>query len=246
VVGHEIKSRAETTIIENNRIVDGNSSASYSIDLPNGGAAFIENNVIQQGQGSQNAVIVSYAAETPLKPYANSELLVSGNTILNEKISPLAVAIANRSTIVAEVSDNDVYGLTAQKIVTGPATEIGNMILGAAPALDTSHPWNPSRWDSLVAGRAGDDVLAGTTAGEVIVGAAGSDTLIGGGGNDRLVGGFGNDVLKGGAGADALVGGPGQDHLTGGAGADAFVFGARCGRAGSAHRYDCGFPCGRG
>ena len=108
MVGHEIKSRAETTIIENNRIVDGNSSASYSIDLPNGGAAFIENNVIQQGQGSQNAVIVSYAAETPLKPYANSELLVSGNTILNEKISPLAVAIANRSTIVAEVSDNDV------------------------------------------------------------------------------------------------------------------------------------------
>ena len=71
VVGHEIKSRAETTIIQNNRIVDGKSSASYSIDLPNGGAAIIENNIIQQGQASQNPAIISYAAETQT-PYANS------------------------------------------------------------------------------------------------------------------------------------------------------------------------------
>src|SRR5258706_13658791 len=36
-VGHELKSRAATNILTNNRFVDANSTASYSIDLPNGG-----------------------------------------------------------------------------------------------------------------------------------------------------------------------------------------------------------------
>ena len=36
IVGHEIKSRAENTTITGSRIFDNNSTASYSIDLPNG------------------------------------------------------------------------------------------------------------------------------------------------------------------------------------------------------------------
>ena len=59
IVGHEIKSRAAVTTIENNRIVDGTGSASYSIDLPNGGIAVVKNNVIQQGANSQNRTIIS-------------------------------------------------------------------------------------------------------------------------------------------------------------------------------------------
>ena len=49
IVGHEIKSRAAITTIENNRIVDGTGNASYSIDLPNSGIGIIKNNLIQQG-----------------------------------------------------------------------------------------------------------------------------------------------------------------------------------------------------
>ena len=44
IVGHEIKSLAAITTIENNRIVDGTSTASYSIDLPSGGIAVVKNN----------------------------------------------------------------------------------------------------------------------------------------------------------------------------------------------------------
>ena len=53
-VGHEIKSRALNTTITNSRIYDLNGTASYSIDLPNGGNAVIQNNVIQQGPSSHN------------------------------------------------------------------------------------------------------------------------------------------------------------------------------------------------
>ena len=47
--GHEVKSRAANNVITNNRIFDNQSSASYSIDLSNGGNATITGNVIQQG-----------------------------------------------------------------------------------------------------------------------------------------------------------------------------------------------------
>ena len=49
IVGHEIKSRAAITTITNNRIVDGTGSASYSIDLPNGGVAVVKNNRYSAG-----------------------------------------------------------------------------------------------------------------------------------------------------------------------------------------------------
>ena len=54
VVGHEIKSRAATTVITNNRIFDNSGTASYSIDLPNGGAGVVRGNIIQQSANSQN------------------------------------------------------------------------------------------------------------------------------------------------------------------------------------------------
>ncbi len=55
-VGHQIKSRAQSTTITNSRIYDGTGTGSYSIDLPNGGVGVIRNNVIQQGPNSDNPV----------------------------------------------------------------------------------------------------------------------------------------------------------------------------------------------
>ena len=62
-VGHEIKSRAEDTVITDSRIFDNLSTASYSIDLPNGGNATITNNVIEQGPNTQNPYIIAYGEE---------------------------------------------------------------------------------------------------------------------------------------------------------------------------------------
>ena len=67
-VGHEIKSRAENTTITNSRIFDNNSTASYSIDLPNGGNATIQNNVIEQGPNSENGFIIAYGEEPNCTP----------------------------------------------------------------------------------------------------------------------------------------------------------------------------------
>jgi hypothetical protein len=53
--GHHIKSRAQVTILIGNRIEDGlDGTASFSVDLPNGGTALIRNNLFQKGEKSDN------------------------------------------------------------------------------------------------------------------------------------------------------------------------------------------------
>ncbi len=140
VVGHEIKSRAETTTITNSRIQDGPAgTASYSIDLPNAGNATIQNNVIEQGPNSQNPAIIAYGEEGGV--YSGSALLVSGNTVLNDLASSSASAVWNAtSTVSASVTGNSFYGLSSSQILKGPGTVSGSTMLTSEPALDTSSP----------------------------------------------------------------------------------------------------------
>src|SRR6185312_15414621 len=111
VVGHEIKSRAATTIIQNSRIFDGSSgSASYSVDLPNGGKAILSNNIIEQGPKSQNPAIIHFGGEGT--PYAGSTLTISGNTIINDLVRGSSRALLNHTSTVPKFSGNTLWGLT--------------------------------------------------------------------------------------------------------------------------------------
>ena len=140
LVGHEIKSRAEQTTITNSRIQDGPAgTASYSIDLPNGGDAVIQGNVIQQGPNSQNPAIIAVGEEGGL--HANTALRVIGNTILNDLADPFASAVINPANVAVSLTGNAVYGLTANQLVTGPATFSYNSTLASEPALVTTSPW---------------------------------------------------------------------------------------------------------
>lgn len=85
--GHLIKSRARESRIAYNLIVDGpRGTASYEIDLPNGGVATLIGNVIGQGAASENNAIVAYGAEG--SHWERNQLDLSHNTLLNEQILP--------------------------------------------------------------------------------------------------------------------------------------------------------------
>ena len=183
-VGHELKSRATNTTILDNRIDDANGTASYSIDLPNGGNAVIQGNIIRQGPNSQNPIIISYAEESA--PYAHSHLSITGNTILNDYSVHTPLALKNASNISAAISGNHFYGLTSSQIATGPNVQTGNDSLAAAPAMDTSHPWAASPWDALVSGGSGADVIDGSSGNDLFVGGAGADTFHAGSGQDTI------------------------------------------------------------
>ena len=139
-VGHEIKSRAAVTTINNTRIVDGpTGTATYSIDLPNGGVANITNDQIEQGPDSENGVIVAYGEEGSIIP--GSLLSVRSTLIENDLTAHIPVGVWNQSGISAVLDTLQIYGLTSGELVNGPATESGITYLTTEPVISTQHPW---------------------------------------------------------------------------------------------------------
>jgi hypothetical protein len=139
-VGHEMKSRANQTIVRNSRFVDGpTGTASYSIDLPNGGEATILDSQIEQGPKSQNPNIIAFGEEGNLHP--GSKLTVQGGLIENDLQSPSAYGVWNAAPTPAHIVDTKVYGLTLNSLFRGPATVSGIDYLKTEPPIPTGHPW---------------------------------------------------------------------------------------------------------
>lgn len=135
-VGHHIKSRASRTIVDGNRLIDGTSgTASYNVDVPNGGYAVITNNHIVQSATSQNPALIHFGGEGA--PYSGSSLQVSNNILQNSRSS--AVGVLNHTSIVVSIRSNKRYGLPT--LVSGPSVRSNNTILSAPVAVDTSSPW---------------------------------------------------------------------------------------------------------
>jgi hypothetical protein len=135
VVGHEVKSRAANNTITGNRIFDNTGSASYSIDLPNGGNATISNNQIEQGANTQNPFIIAYGEEGLASGYGTS-VGISGNTIVNDDPSGRGILDSLGTTIA--FTNNSVFGLTEGQLSSGPLDESGTTFLTTRPTLDTS------------------------------------------------------------------------------------------------------------
>ena len=139
-VGHEIKSRALATVVNDTRVVDGPAgTASYSIDLPNGGAVTISNDQIEQGPASGNPAIVSYGEEGGIP--AGSSLAMTGTLIENDLTAHIPVGVVNDSSIVGTLSGVQVYGLTDAEITAGPFAGGGYTILDSEPVISGKHPF---------------------------------------------------------------------------------------------------------
>ena len=82
--GHHIKSRATRTELIGNTIEDGpDGTASYLVDIPNGGALIMRNNVLEKGPKSGNsmaAVTLGEEGNTNKTP----EIIVEGNQFSND------------------------------------------------------------------------------------------------------------------------------------------------------------------
>jgi hypothetical protein len=139
-VGHEFKSRATRTIINGSRFVNGpTGTASYSIDLPNGGDVSIANSQIEQGPMSQNPNIIGFGEEGSIHP--SSKLVIEGSLIENDLKSPSAAAIWNASGTPVQIANTKVFGLTLNSLFHGPATLNGVDYLAIEPPISTKPPW---------------------------------------------------------------------------------------------------------
>ncbi len=80
-VGHLVKSRARESVVIGNRLVDGDGTASYELEFPEGGVVTVRDNVIEQGPRTENPVIVSFGAEG--YHWSRNELSMFHNTLVN-------------------------------------------------------------------------------------------------------------------------------------------------------------------
>ncbi|APW48099.1 hypothetical protein BLL52_1155 [Rhodoferax antarcticus ANT.BR] len=82
-VGHLLKSRAAVNHIFYNRLTDEDGGrASYELEFPNGGVAYVVGNQIQQGPGTENRTLISFGAEGYIR--ANNALYLVGNTLVDD------------------------------------------------------------------------------------------------------------------------------------------------------------------
>ena len=135
-IGHEVKSRALRTTITANRILDRSATASYSIDLPDGGDAKIAGNLIAQGPRSENSTVVSYGAESLANP--TMRLWVLNNTLVNQQDGGTFVAVAPGAGN-AHVWNNLLVG--PGRLVSGPAERRANLRVGTGGFVA------PDTWD---------------------------------------------------------------------------------------------------
>ena len=119
--GHHIKSRAAATEVENNDIQDGpDGTASYEIDIPNGGAVLVRGNTMQKGPNSENrtaAVMVGAEGITQRTP----DIIIENNSFRND--SPAGSALlANRTATEAVVRNNKLTGQVRALVGDGTVT----------------------------------------------------------------------------------------------------------------------------
>jgi Right handed beta helix region len=118
-VAHDIKSRARTTIVHDNRIEDGaTGTSSYLIELPDGGNGVILNNVLRKGVNSENkSTAISIGTEDETNP--TQELVIRGNRFTSDLPEPVRF-VRNSTQTLARLVDNTLIGAVIP--LEGPGT----------------------------------------------------------------------------------------------------------------------------
>ena len=129
VFGHNVKSRAAANHILYNRLADeGDGSSSYIVDLPNGGAAYLIGNVIQQSRFTDNWSLINFGSKVngPL-----DRLYLANNTLVSERKD-------SRCTRPAVLVNNIMVG--RGKPLLGP----GQLVGARAPPCWSTISWSAS------------------------------------------------------------------------------------------------------
>jgi len=91
-LGHLVKSRARENHVYYNMLVDGEGGkASYELEFPNGGLAFIIGNAIGQSATTDNPTLVAYGAEK--QHWQDNALYLVHNTLVNDHFSGNFLAV---------------------------------------------------------------------------------------------------------------------------------------------------------
>ena len=120
--GHLLKSRAKATSVLYSRLTGEGGSSSYEMDLPAGGALRAVGNLIQQGNQTENSVMVSYGAEGYRWP--DNQVHIAFNTLVNDRSQGGVFILVRPGPAKALIFNNILVGrgeleVKAQAVVKG-------------------------------------------------------------------------------------------------------------------------------
>jgi Right handed beta helix region len=106
---HHIKSRARNTVIRDSRIEDGpDGTASYLIDIPDGGNALIQGNVMEKGVHADNAgVAISIGEGSAANP---TEVLIVRDNVFHSDVPAQTAFVRDSTPIQAGLAGNTISG----------------------------------------------------------------------------------------------------------------------------------------
>lgn len=148
-IGHNFKSRAKETRIENSYFMDGPSgTASYQVDTPNGGVVLLRGNLMQKGPNADNSVLVNFGSEG-LRSGVEHTLAMTHNTLVSTYYGGTfvnVVAGVNSVTLTANLlagtnSPRTYSGVSASKVVES------DTVVSTASSLEApTDVTNPRFW----------------------------------------------------------------------------------------------------
>ena len=148
-VGHNFKSRAQETRVENSYFMDGPAgTSSYLCEFPNGGAVFLRGNAFQKGPLAQNPTAISYGAEGLTWPVATLALVHNTVVMTRGGGNFLAVSGATQAlTLTANLfAGTGSPALLAGGYALGNATQSGNVTSSADKIAGADSIAMPDFW----------------------------------------------------------------------------------------------------
>lgn len=155
VRGHNLKSRARVSVVENSYFIDGpGGRSSYLTDFPDGGQVTLRGNLLHKGPLAENPTAVAFGAES-MGAWPTHSLELSHNTIVMTRHSGFFLR-APAATQSLRLTANIWAGTGSPSLLTGGyavgnAVQSGNVSLQATQFPGASRLASPAFWPTAAA-----------------------------------------------------------------------------------------------
>ncbi len=147
-IGHNFKSRAKETRIENSYFMDGpNGTSSYLVNIPNGGVVYLRGNLLHKGPRADNSVSIAFGEEGPR--WSTNSLEMVHNTVVSTYSGGgfiAAAALVQSITLTANLFAGTNSPYVVNSGVASKVTQAGNIVAAASSMPGADNITTPYFW----------------------------------------------------------------------------------------------------
>lgn len=136
-VGHNVKSRAKVSVLENSYLMDGaQGTSSYLADFPNGGQVILRGNLLYKGAQSPNPVAIEYGVEG--QKWDTNSLQMVHNTVVTSRPNTTFLR-AMTWTQSVQLTANVLAAVGANTLISGSEFPVSGIVQQSNVVLPASH-----------------------------------------------------------------------------------------------------------